>query len=119
MTTAPPTEAQRAEVDYPAIQRSPEFQSLRKRQRSFVFPLAVVFLAWYIAFVLLGAFAYDFMATPVLGSVNVGVVLGLAQVATTFAITMLYVRFANRALDPAAAELRGRLEAIERGEAER
>ena len=105
-----------AEVDYVAIQNSPEFQTLRKRQRSFVFPLAIAFLAWYIAFVVLGAFAHDFMSTPVLGNINVGVVLGLAQVATTFAITMAYVRFANRRLDPGAAQLREHREAIERGE---
>ena len=42
--------------------------------------------------------------------INVGLLLGLAQFVTTFAITMGYVRFANRRLDPPAAALRAELE---------
>ena len=102
-------------VDYEQFQQRPEFQALRRRQRSFVFPLAAFFLIWYIAFVLLGAFAHDFMATPVLGNINLGIVLGLLQFVTTFAITTAYVRFANRELDPRSAALRAELEAIEHG----
>ena len=105
-------------VDYVKIQQTPKFQALRKKQRSFVFPMAIFFLVWYFAFVLLGAFAHDFMAAPVFGNINVGLLLGLMQFVTTFAITMWYVRFANRSLDEDAAELRGDLEAIERGEAQ-
>lgn len=105
-----------AMVDYQKFQEKPEFQALRRRQRAFVFPLAVLFLGWYIAFVLLGAYATEFMATPVFGLINVGVLLGLAQFATTFIITMWYVRFANRRLDPTTVEMRSELAAIERGE---
>ena len=31
-------------IDYEKIQESPQFQELRKKQRSFVFPLTVFFL---------------------------------------------------------------------------
>lgn len=58
-------------------------------------------LIWYATYVLLGAFAHDFMATKVWGNINVGLLLGLAQFLTTFLITGLYIRFANRKLDPA------------------
>jgi len=37
--------------------------------------------------------------------------IGLGQFLTTFVITGLYVRFANRELDPRATELRARVEA--------
>ena len=37
--------------------------------------------------------------------------LGLAQVVTTFAVTTWYVHFANRRLDPLATEIREELEA--------
>ena len=98
------------DVDYPAIQQSPEFQTLRRTHRSFVFPVLGACLAWYIAYVLLAGYAHDFMSTPVFGSVNVAILLGLAQVVTTFAVTTWYVRFANKRLDPLAAEIRDEIE---------
>ena len=92
------------------VQASPEFQELRHRLRRFVFPMTAVFLLWYFAYVLLGAFAHDFMATKVWGNINVGVVIGLGQFVTTFLITFIYVRFANRELDPRAEAIRNELE---------
>ena len=81
-----------------------DFRELQRRHRSFVFPLAVLFLIWYFVYVLLAAYAHDFMATPVFGSVNVGLLFGLGQFVTTFVITMAYVRYANRKLDPLRRE---------------
>ncbi|MGA9871814.1 MAG: DUF485 domain-containing protein, partial [Rhodococcus sp. (in: high G+C Gram-positive bacteria)] len=63
-------------------------------------------LIWYIVYVLLSNYAQGFMSTQVWGNVNVGLLLGLAQFITTFAITGIYVRFANRELDPRAEALR-------------
>jgi len=62
-----------------AVQASPEFQELRSRLRRFVFPMTAVFLLWYFAYVLLGAFAHDFMATKVWGNINVGILIGLGH----------------------------------------
>ena len=93
-----------------AVQASPEFQELRNRLRRFVFPMTAVFLIWYFAYVLLGAFAHDFMATKVWGDINVGILIGLGQFVTTFLITFIYVRFANRELDPRAEAIRDELE---------
>lgn len=95
-------------------QASPEFQELRSRLRRFVFPMTVFFLIWYGLYVLLGAFAHDFMALQVFGNVNVGLLIGLGQFVTTFVITGLYVRFANRELDPRAAAIRAELEGAQR-----
>ena len=66
-------------ADYVAVQASPEFQELRRRLRRFVFPTTAFFLIWYASYVLLGAFAHDFMATKVWGNINVGLLLGLGQ----------------------------------------
>lgn len=98
-------------VDFAAIQATPRFQKLRKRHRNFVFPVLIACLAWYLAYVLLAAYAPAFMATPVFGSVNIGLLLGLAQIVTTFAVTTWYVTFANRELDPIASEIRNEAEA--------
>lgn len=98
-------------VDFTEVQRSPELQELRKRQRSFIFPMAVVFLLWYFAYVLLADYAHEFMSTQVWGNINVGLILGLLQFVSTFGITMWYVSYANRRMDPIAAGLREKLEA--------
>ncbi|WP_396902306.1 DUF485 domain-containing protein [Mycolicibacterium sp.] len=93
-----------------AMQASPEFQELRTRLRRFVFPMTAFFLVWYALYVALGAFAHDFMAIRVVGNINVGLLIGLGQFLTTFLITGLYVRFANRELDPRATAIREELE---------
>ncbi|MDQ2660270.1 MAG: DUF485 domain-containing protein [Actinomycetota bacterium] len=107
---APSAETTPPQIDYRAVQQSPEFQTLRRTHRNFVFPVLGVCLLWYIAYVLLAGYAHDFMSTPVFGSVNVAILLGLAQVVTTFAVTTWYVHFANKRLDPLAAEIREELE---------
>ncbi|MDF1477605.1 DUF485 domain-containing protein [Leifsonia sp. H3M29-4] len=105
-----PASTEPTEADFVRIQQSDDFRRLRKRLRGFVFPVAAASLLWYLAYVLLAAYAKDFMSIPVIGSINVGLVLGLAQVVTTFAVTMIYVSFANRSLDPLAAEIRDEAE---------
>ena len=99
-----------ASRDYQEVAESTDFVDLQRRHRSFVFPLAVLFLIWYFVYVLLAAYAHDFMATPVFGSVNVGLLFGLGQFVTTFVITHLYVAHANKRTDPIADEMRERLE---------
>ncbi|MGI5220224.1 DUF485 domain-containing protein [Nocardia sp. CA-290969] len=99
-----------APTDFAAAQASPEFAELRTRLRRFIFPMTALFLLWYLGYVLLGAYAHDFMGTKVFGEVNIGLLLGLGQFVSTFLITGLYVRFANRELDPRAAALRAELE---------
>ena len=106
----PPREAASSDIDFLEIQASPEFQELRSRLRRFVFPMSALFLIWYAAYVMLGAFAHDFMAIKVWGNINVGLLVGLGQFVTTFIITGIYVRFANRELDPRAEAIRSEFE---------
>ena len=100
--------------DYGRIQHSPEFVSLRRRLRRFVFPLSLLFFAWYMTYVLLAAYAHDFMSIKVAGEINVAIVLGLLQFVTTIVITAVYVRFANRTLDPRVARIRRLAEVADR-----
>jgi uncharacterized membrane protein (DUF485 family) len=92
------------------VQASAEFVRLRRRLRWFVFPATVLALLWYLAFVLLVSYYRDLMDRPLVGAVNVGLALGLAQFVTTFALTAAYVRYARRKLDPLAAGIRERVE---------
>lgn len=109
-TNSPPQQATPSASEYERMQATPEFVELRRRFRAFAFPMTVAFLLWYLLYVLLSTYAVDFMSTKVVGNVNVGLLLGLGQFASTFLITWLYVRHANRKLDPIADEIRHELE---------
>lgn len=100
-------------IDYVAFAQSPRFLELKRRRNRFVIPLAAFFLVWYFGFVLVAAYLPAVMAIPVVGSVNLGLVLGLGQFVTTFVITMWYVSFSNKTLDPMGAALRAELEKME------
>jgi uncharacterized membrane protein (DUF485 family) len=89
---------------------SAEFQQLRTRLRRFVFPMTALFLLWYLLYVLLADYAHGFMSTKVVGNINIGLIFGLLQFVSTFAITMWYRRWADREFDPTADALRERIE---------
>ena len=101
-------------ADWEDIQRSAEFAELRRRLRSFVFPMTVAFLAWYMLYVLMATYARGFMGTKLFGNITVGLVFGLLQFVSTFLITWAYVRYANNRLDPLATQIRHRIEGGER-----
>ena len=107
---APPPDVR----DWEAVQSSPEFQDLRHRLRSFFFPVTGLFLAWYLLYVLCATYAPGFMSAKLWGNITVGLVFGLLQFVSTFAITIWYVRYANRRLDPLSEQLRGELEGGDR-----
>jgi uncharacterized membrane protein (DUF485 family) len=96
--------------DWEAMQAAPEFQQLRRRLRGFVFPVTALFLVWYLLYVLLCSYAPEFMSIKLLGNLNVGLVFGLLQFVSTFAITAWYVHYADRRLDPLAETLRDQFE---------
>lgn len=98
------------QADFDRVEASAQFQDLKKRFRTFAFPMTALFLIWYFLYVLLSVFAPTFMSLPFIGNINIGMAMGLAQFATTFLITWIYVRHANKNLDPIAAEIRDDLE---------
>lgn len=96
------------------MEQTPEFIALRRAFRRFVFPMTVVFLGWYLLYVLLSAYARDFMAHKLTGNINVALIFGLAQFASTFLIAYWYSKYANKRLDPLADKMRETLERAER-----
>ena len=93
-----------------ALQRSAEFIELRKRFRSFAFPMTIVFLSWYLLYVLASGYARDFMGHELIGNINVAYVFGLLQFATTFLIAWLYERHMDNKVDPLAEDIRAKFE---------
>ena len=97
--------------DHPAyvqLHDSAEFSELRKRFRSFVFPATFAFMTWYLLYVVMSNWATGFMDTQVVGHINVALVFGLLQFATTFLIAWLYERHMRTKVDPLARDLEER-----------
>jgi uncharacterized membrane protein (DUF485 family) len=92
-----------------AMHTDPRFEELRRRLLRFVVPMTFAFLAWYLLYVVMSAYARDMMSTKLVGSVNVALVFGLLQFVSTFGIAIWYARYASRRLDPLSEELRGEL----------
>ena len=93
-----------------SAQQSPDFIELRRRFRHFAFPLTAAFLAWYVGYLLLTAFARGFLETTVIGNINLGFFLGLAQFITTFLIAVAYERHSTKVLDPLSATVKADVE---------
>jgi uncharacterized membrane protein (DUF485 family) len=92
-------------VDWEAIERSPEFQELVHRRRSFVVPATIFFLTYYMAFILLAGYAPDFMGSSVYEGLTVGYCLALTQFVMVFALGIMYLKRADREYDPLAAKV--------------
>jgi uncharacterized membrane protein (DUF485 family) len=89
-------------IEWEAIERSPEFQELVARRRRFVIPCTVFFLAWYMGFILVCAYAPDFMGESVYEGLTVGYCYALTQFVMVFTLGLLYLRKADREFDPLA-----------------
>ncbi|WOP19642.1 DUF485 domain-containing protein [Raineyella sp. LH-20] len=96
---------------YREVEQSAEFVELRKRFRSFAFPMTVAFLVWYFLYILLSVYATAWMSTRVFGTITIGLIISLLQFVSTFLITWLYIRHANTKLDPLSSKLKADLEA--------
>ncbi|MEU4677125.1 DUF485 domain-containing protein [Micromonospora sp. NPDC023737] len=115
MSTDTPTPAASAPDRYLAVQRSDEFAGLRRALRGFVFPMTVAFFLWYALYVILSAYARDFMGTKLIGNINVALVFGLLQFVSTFLIAWLYSRHADRKIDPVADRIRDEIGEVAHG----
>jgi uncharacterized membrane protein (DUF485 family) len=101
-----------SEIDWQAVERSPEFRELIKQKRAFVLPATIFFLAWYFGFIILAGYAPDFMGNEFIADgFTVGYALALTQFVMTWVLGWMYLRKADRTFDPLAAKAR---EAAER-----
>ncbi len=95
---------------YLEVQNSDEFGRLRRTLRNFIFPTTIAFILWYALYVLLSAYARDFMAIKLVGNINVALILGLLQFVSTFVIAWYYSRFAAQKVDPLADDIYNEIE---------
>jgi uncharacterized membrane protein (DUF485 family) len=91
------------EIDWVAAERSPEFQELVSKRRSFVIPATVFFLTWFFGFIVLAGYAEDFMGREfITDGLTVGYALALSQFVMVWGLGWLYLRKADRVFDPLA-----------------
>ena len=91
------------EIDWHAVEASPEFQDLVRKRRSFVLPGTIFFLAWYMGFILLTAYAEDFMSERVYEGLTVGYCLALTQFLMVLVLGLMYLKRSANVYDPLAA----------------
>ena len=95
------------EIEWTAVEQSPEFRELVRRKRSFVVPATIFFLAWYFGFIILAGYAPDFMGREFLtDGLTVGYVLALSQFIMTWGLGAWYLRKADSEFDPLAERAR-------------
>ena len=96
--------AQAENIDWEEIERSPAFQELVRKRKSFVLPGTIFFLAWYMGFILLTAYAEGFMSERVSNGLTVGYCLALTQFLMVLVLGLLYLRMSANVFDPLAAK---------------
>jgi uncharacterized membrane protein (DUF485 family) len=89
-------------IDWEAIERSPEFEELERKRRSFVLPGTIFYLAWYMGFILLTAYAEDFMSERIYQGLTVGFCLALSQFLMVLVLGLMYLKRSANTYDPLA-----------------
>jgi uncharacterized membrane protein (DUF485 family) len=83
-------------TDWDVVAANPEFRSLMRAKKRFIVPATIAFITYYFALPVLVGYAPEFMATPVLGPVNIAYLFALSQFFVAWLIAFLYVRAAER-----------------------
>lgn len=77
------------------IAGSKEFQDLMATKKTFIVPAFIFFVLYYFALPVLVGYAPQFMATKVIGPVNLAYLFALSQFFVAWVIAGLYVKAAN------------------------
>jgi len=89
------------------LQRLPEYIALTRARHRILWPLASVTILAYFALILAIAFFPQALGEPIgKGVTSLGVVLGLGIILFCLVITGIYVRYANKVLEPLAQAIR-------------
>ena len=83
-------------TDWDVVANNEEFKDLMAAKARFVVPATLFFITYYFALPVLVGYAPEFMATPVIGPVNIAYLFALSQFFMAWIIAALYVRKAER-----------------------
>ena len=86
---------QTSQSEWDRIAASKEFKDLMATKKIFIVPAFIFFVVYYFALPVLVGYAPNFMATKVLGMVNIAYLFALSQFFVAWIIAGLYVKAAN------------------------
>lgn len=92
---AQPKPYQASQSTWDAIAASKKFQDLMATKKTFIVPAFIFFVLYYFALPVLVGYAPQFMATKVIGPLNLAYLFALSQFFVAWIIAALYVRAAN------------------------
>jgi uncharacterized membrane protein (DUF485 family) len=92
-------------VDWERVEQSGEFQELAATRRRVVGPLLVVFVVWYGGFLLLTAYARDFMAETIYRGFTVAYAAAFSLIVMTWLVAFIYIRATRSSVDPKVERL--------------
>jgi len=96
--SAVPQDVQRYQADqteWDRVAASKQFQDLMATKKVFIIPAFVFFLVYYFALPVLVGYAPQFMATKVIGNVNLAYLFALSQFFMAWTVAALYVKAAS------------------------
>jgi uncharacterized membrane protein (DUF485 family) len=92
-------------AQYVAISQDERFIVLRRKYGRVALLATALLVVWYFLYVIAAAFARGLMRHRLAGNINVALVFGLLQFASTFFLAWRYSRYSRRVLDPLRAQV--------------
>lgn len=91
------------------VLRDPEFRDLVRRKNAISIVLTLATMLVYYGFIFLIAFGKPVLARKITENVTLGIPIGIGVILLSCLFTGIYVRWANRNYDPAAAAFKRKL----------
>lgn len=95
------------ELSASKIQKNPKYHQLIKGRDMLAWTLTVLVLVIYFGFILLVAFAPDFLTKPISATsvIPIGMLVGVGVIVASIVSTGIYVYRANTTFDPLISEI--------------
>jgi len=90
-----PSRFEADKTEWDRIAETTEFKDLMATKKVFIVPAFVFFILYYFMLPILVGYAPDFMATKVIGEVNIAYLFALSQFFMAWTIAWLYVKAAG------------------------
>jgi len=91
-------------IEFEKIEKTEEFQELKRKKYAFIFPVPVLFLIYYLIFPVLSAYAKPLMTKIVFANFTFGYLFGISYYIVIWGLAFLYV-FVARSYDRRVEEI--------------
>ncbi|MEI3612585.1 DUF485 domain-containing protein [Pseudogracilibacillus sp. SO30301A] len=78
-------------IAFEKIEKTEEFQDLKRRKYRFIFTVPVLFLIYYLLFIVMSAYAKPLMSSIVFGNFTFGYLFGISYYVVIWALAFIYV----------------------------